>query len=159
MAFGYRNQAISILGRQVMAQRGLSGLAIDTLTHSVTEIRAVFAVLGDREAWPVLVHCTQGKDRTGLVVLLVLLLLGAGTEVVDQDYMHSQAELGPEREEKLKEVRAFGMPDSFADCDPKWTRKVGEWIGERGGVERYLESIGVGKDVRERVREILLEKG
>jgi protein tyrosine/serine phosphatase len=39
------------------------------------EVKQVFDVLADDRNWPVLVHCTQGKDRTGLIVMLVLFLL------------------------------------------------------------------------------------
>lgn len=41
MLFGYRMQAISILGREVMQPRGLIGLGYDTLDHSGPEIAEV----------------------------------------------------------------------------------------------------------------------
>jgi protein-tyrosine phosphatase len=40
-------------------------------------------------ARPTVVHCTIGKDRTGVVVALVLLLLGVPDEAVVEDYMSS----------------------------------------------------------------------
>jgi protein-tyrosine phosphatase len=59
MAFGYRNEAISILGREVMQPRGLTGLGIDTLDNSGDEILHVFDVLADSQQYPIIVHCTQ----------------------------------------------------------------------------------------------------
>jgi protein-tyrosine phosphatase len=42
-------------------------------------------LLGDREG-PAVIHCTAGKDRTGISVALVLLALGAARDDVVSDY-------------------------------------------------------------------------
>ncbi|KAH8116851.1 protein-tyrosine phosphatase-like protein [Phellopilus nigrolimitatus] len=42
--------------------------------------------LRDKPGEPCLVHCTAGKDRTGVFAALVLLLLGASDEAIAQDY-------------------------------------------------------------------------
>ena len=156
----YRTNAISILGKNVMTARGLSGLAIDTLTHSTSEIAQVFALLADAANYPLLVHCTQGKDRTGLVVLLVCLLCGVGMEAVDRDYMRSDVELAPEREERVKEIAKIGLPAGFAGCEEGWVGVVGGWLEkEWGGVEGYLEKgCGVKKETVESVRSILVAR-
>lgn len=62
---GYRTKAINILGQQVMIPRGLVGLGLDTLDQSTREIREALSLYTDQAALPSLVHCTQGKDRTG----------------------------------------------------------------------------------------------
>lgn len=140
----YRTSAISILGRNVMTARGLSGLAIDTLTHSTSEIHDIFTLLSNPSNYPILVHCTQGKDRTGLVVLLVCLLCGVGRDAVEGDYMRSDVELEPEREARVKEIAKIGLPAGFAGCEEGWVGVVSGWLdGEWGGVEGYLER-GVG---------------
>lgn len=41
----------------------------------------------------VLVHCTAGKDRTGIVVALALLAVGVDRDLVVDDYAHSEANL------------------------------------------------------------------
>ncbi|KXT03171.1 hypothetical protein AC579_6874 [Pseudocercospora musae] len=86
-SIGYRTDAISILGENVMNKRGLVGLAEDSLKYSKAEIKAVFDVMADSANYPVLLHCTQGKDRTGLMVLLVLLLLGVDQNAIEEDYL------------------------------------------------------------------------
>lgn len=62
---GFRKQAVSIIGREVMAPKGLLGLGVDTLDYSGAEIRKILLLYADPHSLPNLVHCTQGKDRTG----------------------------------------------------------------------------------------------
>lgn len=38
---------------------------------------------------PVLVHCTEGKDRTGIVVALVMFALGASEQAAQREYMRT----------------------------------------------------------------------
>ncbi|KAK4500177.1 hypothetical protein PRZ48_008363 [Zasmidium cellare] len=152
---GYRTEAIRILGENVMAKRGLVGLAEDSLRHSKAEVKAVFDVLSEESNYPLLVHCTQGKDRTGLVVLLVLLLLGVEKEAIEVDYMASVKGLEAEREERLVQIRAIGLPDEFAGCAEGWVEEVSRCIEEEyGGIEKYLERCGVTREQQERIRKI-----
>lgn len=153
----YRTQAISILGRNVLSPRGLSGLAIDTLTHSTSEIARIFTLLANPASYPVLVHCTQGKDRTGLVCLLVGLVCGVGEEGCTVDYARSEAELAPEREGRVAEVARLGLGREFVGCEEGWVGVVCSWLKEEwGGVEAYLVgACGVRKEVVEGVRGIL----
>lgn len=157
MALGYRVEAISILGTEVMAAKGLVGMAIDSLDHCTAEVLSVFQVLANLAAWPVVVHCTQGKDRTGLVVLLVLLLVDAERRAVERDYVRSQRELEPERGERLPEIRSIGLPDEFADCPVDWIERVARHVDEvYGGIEKYLVRCGVTVDMQRKVKEMLM---
>lgn len=56
--------------------------------------RAVAAV-ADAPEGPVLVHCAAGKDRTGLVVALALVLVGADVDAVADDYELTNERLAP----------------------------------------------------------------
>lgn len=154
---GWRLSAISVLGENVIAKRGLAGLAEDSLVHSTAEVKAIFDILADADSYPVLIHCTQGKDRTGLVVLLVLLLLDAPMSSIERDYTLSQSELLPQRSEKLAEIASIGLPTEFADCPADWVEKVSGWIDEQhGDVESYLQSCGVTGVQCKAIRTILL---
>lgn len=158
-ATGYRTDAIAILGREVMAPRGLVGLGMDSLAYCGAEVRACFEVLGDESKYPVLVHCTQGKDRTGLVVLLVCLLCGVGEDAIERDYVVSEAELRVEMESRLKEIRSISLTDEFAGCPPGWARKMIEHINEHyGGIEEYLLRCGVTEETQNKVKNILVKK-
>jgi len=57
----------------------------------------------------VLVHCAKGRDRTGRVVALVLLVCEAGVEEIVADYADTERRLaGPA-------ARAAGAPDERAE--------------------------------------------
>ncbi|KAI7574967.1 hypothetical protein KC316_g11262 [Hortaea werneckii] len=155
-AFGYRKEAIGVLSDAVMSERGLAGLAVDSLEHCQAEVKAVYDVLANEHSYPLVIHCTQGKDRTGLNILLVLMLLGVPIDAINEDYMLSEVELAPEKEEKVQEIMSIGLPASFADCPASWVGQVTEALNERhGGIERYLESCGVSMEQQGRVRSLL----
>ena len=114
---------------------------------------------GIAEAPPggVLVHCHAGKDRTGVVIALLLSVAGVDREAIAEDYALSvrwneavddQEEIaaGPDAAERLRDRRIFypraeNMLTMLAEVDRR-----------HGGVERYLDGIGVGPDVRDRLR-------
>jgi protein-tyrosine phosphatase len=55
----------------------------------------VFAAVADADAGGVLIHCAAGRDRTGLVTLLLLSLLGVSPDVIAADYALSADRLRP----------------------------------------------------------------
>ena len=44
-------------------------------------------------AYPVLIHCLSGKDRTGIVVAALLLVLGIDINAIKEEYLLSQGEV------------------------------------------------------------------
>jgi protein tyrosine/serine phosphatase len=160
MALGYRTQGISVLGKELMLPRGLIGLGTDTLDCSGPEIKEVFDVLADSTAWPVMVNCTQGKDRTGITTLLLLLLCGVDLNAITQDYVKSEEELEPEKAERMREIESIGLDESFATCPPDFCEKVVQHLESKyGGIGTYLSKIGVDANQAERVRHILKANG
>nr|XP_036583003.1 tyrosine/serine protein phosphatase [Colletotrichum truncatum]KAF6791899.1 tyrosine/serine protein phosphatase [Colletotrichum truncatum] len=155
--FGYRNEGISILSREVMLPRGLVGLGLDTLDQSGPEVAKALRVLLDPVGSPTLVHCTQGKDRTGLIVALVLLILDVPLKAIEYDYSLTQGALESEREERLKEMREIGLTDDWFDTAPDMIAKIAQHLDSVfGGVQGYLDMIGFNQDDRRRLKELLL---
>lgn len=67
---------------------------------------AIGRLCGD-DALPGLVHCTAGKDRTGLVVALVLDVIGVPDEVIAADYALSAAYLDSGTAKAISRIRAI----------------------------------------------------
>ncbi len=43
----------------------------------------------DIDNYSVLFHCTEGKDRTGIIAMILLLILGVDRETIRKDYLYS----------------------------------------------------------------------
>jgi hypothetical protein len=56
------------------------------LEHAQPRIAAVLAAIAEAEPGGVVVHCAAGRDRTGLVTLVLLSALGVPPEVIIADY-------------------------------------------------------------------------
>ncbi|PYH29728.1 putative tyrosine/serine protein phosphatase [Aspergillus neoniger CBS 115656] len=183
VASGYRPAAVQIVGQQVMSPRGLVGLGMDTLDSSYGEMKTLFDLFSSvtstssstststadgsdenetedsSSAYPILIHCTQGKDRTGLIILLLLLLVAdvVPEEVMREDYLRSEGELVIEMEERMKEVRLLGLSEEYTKCPRHFVETIRAHLEERyGGVQGYLGTVGVGREQVERIREVLL---
>lgn len=61
-------------------------------------IKDAFAVLGNEENYPVVIHCSIGTDRTGMLCFLINALLGVSEEDLYRDYLFSNfANIGGNR--------------------------------------------------------------
>lgn len=63
------------------------------LQHCAARMAAVLAAIADAEPGGVLVHCGAGRDRTGLVTLVLLELVGVSPDEIVADYALSAERL------------------------------------------------------------------
>ncbi|GAA1765243.1 tyrosine-protein phosphatase [Agromyces humatus] len=100
------------------ASQGAGGISLDALYERiVTQHRSVvvsalreIASAGERS---VVVHCTAGKDRTGVVVALTLMAVGVERDAVVDDYARTEGNLAGEwLEEMVALVGRYGVPDT-----------------------------------------------
>lgn len=59
------------------------------LTLNKGRLKDVFAVLGNESNYPIVIHCSIGTDRTGVICFLVNGLLGVSEEDLYKDYLFS----------------------------------------------------------------------
>ena len=151
-----------------------TGNAIDVLVSSYTASLAfsnesykfMFDCLLAGEV-PMLFHCSNGKDRTGVAAMLILLALGIPEEVVKEDYMQSNLNRQPEIDElmerfkmltgRLGNARSFftmieGVLPQSADM------LISEILERYGTYENYMEQeYGFDKEVLKKFRDMYLE--
>ena len=113
-------------------------------THAERFVDAVTAV-ADAPEGGVLVHCHGGKDRTGLVVALLLRLCGVPLDAIDADYAATEARLLGRFDPDTAAAPAGAMAAVLADLERT-----------HGSVEEYLAGCGLTREARARLRERLL---
>lgn len=122
---------------------------------------AMKAVASGLERGGVVVHCFGGKDRTGIIVALLLSLVGVPRHLIVEDYALSSANLEPIHLNWLEEqARTLGYPVER----PRWMGSLPETMqgtleyidGSYGSVAAFLMSIGVTEDDMDRIRRHLI---
>jgi len=99
-----------------------------------------FKLLAEREVYPLLFHCSAGRDRTGVGAAMLLALLGVERDLIVSDFLESN----------LVFTRA---PLQKAQLDPLF-----ELIDENGGVDGFMrEVIGIAAGDLDAIRGELLE--
>jgi protein-tyrosine phosphatase len=110
---------------------------------------------------PVVVHCHGGKDRTGLVVALLLRLAGVSAEAIAQDYALSGERLRSRHEAWLARAEdddERARIERIASTPVAAMRGVLAALDEQyGGVERYLLEGGLEPALLEAARTRLRE--
>jgi protein-tyrosine phosphatase len=76
--------------------------------------RAIGQLCGDGTL-PGLIHCTAGKDRTGLVVALILEILGVPDDVIAADYALSSSHIDPDLAGAIERIRAVSGAGRWID--------------------------------------------
>jgi protein-tyrosine phosphatase len=84
----------------------LAGVYSYLVTRRGPAIGAVIKELARPGAMPALVHCTAGKDRTGVVVAFTLAAMGVPDEVIAADYALSGAYLMPGQTAVIGQISA-----------------------------------------------------
>ncbi|MDC3960688.1 tyrosine-protein phosphatase [Polyangium jinanense] len=90
-------------------------------------LNAVAQAVCEAPAFPVMLHCTSGKDRTGVAVALLLTALGAPRAIIVEEYLLSDGEV-----------------------ERAWIERALDGIGD---VRRYLARVDVQR-LRERLRSV-----
>ena len=107
-------------------------------------------------------HCTAGKDRTGVLSAVVLSLLGVDEPTVVADYALSGAAMLRLRAKLIAQVpRGPGdleNIDEVFSADPAQMELLLDHLRQQyGSVAAYVEGLGAGAGLVERLRAALLE--
>jgi protein-tyrosine phosphatase len=125
-------------------------------------IAEAIKVLCAADALPGLVHCSAGKDRTGIVVALVLAVLGVPDEVIAADYALSSRYLDPDSTPAIGQLQAStGLGDSLTRpllmSPPALILEVLSWVrAASGSVDGYLLDHGLSPAELDQLRSALI---
>ena len=149
---------------KLVGDTGISGKRyLGYLEFGPTSWLRLFGILAEQENLPVLLHCTAGKDRTGVSTAFLLSVLGVSREVIETDYLLTnldterqadfiESTVGyPEGYDREKMITIAGVPqDAMKDfldgVESKW-----------GSVVEYLQKIGITQDQMNKIRDNFLE--
>lgn len=134
--------------------------------HAQNSLHKILEVLANTKEGAILYHCSEGKDRTGIVTVMILYILGVDMETIRQDYLYSNCMLDGYRAKRDRIIQEKGgnlclranmrilgsVSDAFLDTSLIAIEK------EFGGLDNYLrEKIGLTPQLRDTLRELYLE--
>ncbi len=104
-----------------------------TLFYNKQQIRRIFNILSRPENYSVVIHCHAGRDRTGVISSLILLLLNAPEPNIIQDYLAT---------------------DEYTQSED--IEYIVRQVEEQGGIMEYLKSCELEQETLERLVERLM---
>lgn len=130
------------------------------LESSSNNFAQAIGTIADAPPGCVLVHCVGGKDRTGLVVALLLSLAGVPRDEIAADYAISERNLAERTarwlaaaEDDLERARRRRI----AACPPDAMRQVLDELDRRyGGIREFLIAAGASEETPARAAARLL---
>ncbi|KAL6063690.1 Tyrosine/serine protein phosphatase [Balamuthia mandrillaris] len=137
--------ATKTFSRRRMNRLGLLGLSKMMLIYAQEEIVLILRICRHsltHNSYPILYHCSSGKDRTGLITALLLALCGVPEELILLNYHRSEWLLQPVHHLIAAENQKKGL-EGFDGTPPEVMKGVLQFVeDEWGGVPQYLTSIG-----------------
>eukprot|EP01069_Polyplicarium_translucidae_P005772 Polyplicarium_translucidae@DN284_c0_g1_i1.p1 len=135
---------------------GLAASYIDMLEHCGGCVELALRVIA-KSAIPVLIHCSIGKDRTGIIAMLILHCLGASEAAIARDYSRTE-ETGLAFRAHVKEfVGRSGLEGDFCGAEASTIVRCMEILKEKyGSIDGYLDSIGFHHQWRQHLRQKFL---
>jgi len=135
----------------------------EILKHAPPSYTTILEHIRDRPDEPFLIHCTAGKDRTGVLAAIILSLAGAPDEEIAKEYQLTEVGLG-----EWKRIMTERLTPMLGGDRERADRMVGaseesmlaslDMMRETyGGPEAYVrEILGFGEEDVERIRKNLM---
>ncbi len=152
---------------QAVRRSTSSALGVDRVAFDTTMLelaRSRFAMIAesiaDAPAGGVLIHCEAGKDRTGLMTMLLLDLVGTPDDAIAADYALTAVGLAPlfaDLIAKAETPERRARLEEEARTRPEVMRAIHAVLRRRyGGAEAYLLGGGASSAALERIRARML---
>jgi protein-tyrosine phosphatase len=139
-------------------RRALQAVYRSFVTDHAPAYRSLFDRLVDHAHYPLVFHCSAGKDRTGVAAALVLTALGVPKDTVFEEYLltntywtapaHLLPNISGEARDALMEAHADYLAAAYEAIDESF-----------GSMDRYLDdAMGLTPQRREQLEANLLDR-
>ena len=150
--------------QQLVGDTGISGKRyLGYLSFGPESWLRMFEIFAADDEHPILIHCTAGKDRTGVSTAFLLSVLGVDRAWIEADYLLTNRDVPrqadflernggyPEGYDRQMMMHAAGVPETAM-------RDFLDGLHEQwGGPLEFLREIGITDATMERVRRNFLE--
>lgn len=131
------------------------------LDDSKESFRIIFETIAKYRDECVIFHCSGGKDRTGTIAMLLLMLAGVDDETIIGDYAVTQElmkEIFPKQLADL-ESRGLIVPSYIMESPPENMEKTLRYFYDNyHTIEEYFEKVGFKEDEIKLIRSKLVER-
>ncbi|HVO44253.1 MAG TPA: tyrosine-protein phosphatase [Aggregatilineales bacterium] len=140
----------------------LVALYIGFLDDCQAALRNILGTMLESGSAPVLVHCTAGKDRTGMVIALLLGAVGVPDATVVADYALTESYIGSLLPALRRDAVRNGLDtvwyERMLDCQPEFMAKALEYLHKRyGSAENYWRGLGFSAKQLDDLRMMLVD--
>jgi len=108
-------------------KQGFTRAYSDILKRAPPSYRTILLHLANEPEKPLIVHCTAGKDRTGVLCALVLSLCGVDDKVVAQEYSLTDVGLSQQWKESVIE-HLMDNPALKGDMEGAWNMISSKYV-------------------------------
>lgn len=130
---------------------GFVQVVLETKVFIVNVLKAMTIHLELNPDGKVLLHCSLGKDRCGMLSMLCQYMLGATDEEIIQDFARSSSVRRLAEEHLYKVFKDKVDIDSFANASPQTMMGALTYLRTKyGSVENYLDAAGFDEHWRRR---------
>lgn len=128
---------------QFKEYRDLGGVYVYMLEHRKKEIKDIFDIFIKHSYECTLFHCTSGKDRTGVISILLMDLAGCHEYDIVKDYSETY-ENNKEINDYLLTLIEDEEAKDFIKSSPRYVMELLDYIRENyGSAKEYLIHIGM----------------
>ncbi|KAL9056509.1 MAG: hypothetical protein Q9162_002884 [Coniocarpon cinnabarinum] len=142
-------------------KQGFTHAYADILAHAQPSVKEILLHILNHPHSPLLIHCAGGKDRTGVVIALILSIAGVDDEIVAEEYALTMVGLRDRKSEmvgRLLELEVLGgnreKAERMVEARKEYLIGTLDMIKEKyGSAEGYvMNECGLGPEELEGVR-------
>lgn len=137
---------------------------VELMKRSAPEFARALRILSDPANHPAVIHCSAGKDRTGLLVVLIHLIAGVPLDAALVHYEQVGAAASVTHAEKIGRYPGLAsLPQAkierMSGVSRRWVLSALAVASGHGGLSGWLEENGCDSHHQNRLRTSLMDRG